>query len=194
MLDPAAELTQILDGLDRDIREPIRLRAALVPELKRVLEAGHREAEENLRRDRNGMACAQSLSALTDAVVRAIHDAVVWRLYPNDNPSTGEQFAVVATGGYGRGTMAPGSDIDLLFLLPYKQTAWSESVVEAMLYVLWDLKLKVGHATRSVEECLREARADMTIRTALLEARFLFGTRVLYEELVTRFDAELVVG
>ena len=71
--------------------------------------------------------------------------------------------------------MAPGSDVDLLFLLPYKQTAWSESVVEAMLYVLWDLKLKVGHATRSVEECLREGRADMTIRTSLLEARFLFG-------------------
>ena len=81
----------------------------------------------------------------------------------------------MATGGYGRGTLAPGSDVDLLFLLPYKQTAWSESVVEAMLYVLWDLKLKVGHATRSVDECLREARADMTIRTSLLEARFLFG-------------------
>ena len=64
----------------------------------------------------------------------------------------------MATGGYGRGTLAPGSDVDLLFLLPYKQTAWSESVVEAMLYVLWDLKLKVGHATRSVDECLREAR------------------------------------
>ncbi len=194
MLDPVAELEPIIAGLDRDIREPTRLRAALVPELRRVLEEGHRAAEAQLLADRNGMACAQSLSRLTDAVVRAIHDAVVWRLYPNDNPTTGEQLAVVATGGYGRGTMAPGSDIDLLFLLPYKQTAWSESVVEAMLYVLWDLKLKVGHATRSVEECLREGRADMTIRTALLEARYLFGSRVLYEELVTRFDAEVIVG
>ncbi|GJE40022.1 Bifunctional uridylyltransferase/uridylyl-removing enzyme [Methylobacterium persicinum] len=194
MLDPVAELDQITAGLDRDIREPTRLRAALVPELKRVLDEGHRAAEAQLLRDRNGMNCARTLSRLTDAVVRAIYDAVVWRLYPNDNPTTGEQLAVVATGGYGRGTMAPGSDIDLLFLLPYKQTAWSESVVEAMLYVLWDLKLKVGHATRSVEECLREGRADMTIRTALLEARFLFGSRVLYEELVTRFDAEVIVG
>ena len=86
-------------------------------------------------------------------------------------------MAVVATGGYGRGMLAPGSDIDLLFLLPYKQTAWGESVVEAMLYCLWDLGLKVGHATRSVEECLRQARGDMTIRTAILEARFLFGDR-----------------
>jgi [protein-PII] uridylyltransferase len=194
MFDPVAALDTVLDNLDREAREPTKLRAALVPQLRRVIEEGHRAAEAQLLEDRNGLRCAQTLSGLTDAVVRAIHDAVVWRLYPNDNPSTGEQLAVVATGGYGRGTMAPGSDIDLLFLLPYKQTAWSESVVEGMLYVLWDLNLKVGHATRSVEECLREARADMTIRTALLEARFLFGTRILYEELVTRFDAELVVG
>ncbi len=109
MLDPVAELEPIIAGLDRDIREPTRLRAALVPELRRVLEEGHRAAEAQLLADRNGMACAQSLSRLTDAVVRAIHDAVVWRLYPNDNPTTGEQLAVVATGGYGRGTMAPGS-------------------------------------------------------------------------------------
>jgi len=65
-------------------------------------------------------------------------------------------------------------------------------VVEAMLYVLWDLKLKVGHATRSVEECLREAGADMTIRTSLLEARFLFGARELFDSLVERFDKEIV--
>ena len=84
-------------------------------------------------------------------------------------------MTVVATGGYGRGLMAPGSDIDLLFLLPYKQTAWGESVAEALLYCLWDMGLKVGHATRSVAECIRQAKADMTIRTALLEARYLFG-------------------
>ena len=194
MFDAAAALDKILADLDRDAREPTRLRAVLVPELRRVIEQGHREAEARLLKDGDGLACAKALSDLTDAVVKAIYDAVLWRLYPADNPTTGEQLAIVATGGYGRGTMAPGSDIDLLFLLPYKQTAWSESVVEAMLYVLWDLKLKVGHATRSVDECLREGRADITIRTALLEARFLFGSRALYEELVTRFDGELVLG
>ncbi|GJE43153.1 [protein-PII] uridylyltransferase [Methylobacterium soli] len=194
MFDAVAAFDKVLDNLDREAREPTKLRAVLVPELRKVLERGHKEAEKRLLKDRDGIACARAISNLTDALVKAIHDAVVWRLYPNDNPSTGEQLAVVATGGYGRGTMAPGSDIDLLFLLPYKQTAWSESVVEAMLYVLWDLKVKVGHATRSVEECLREARADMTIRTALLEARFVFGTRILFEELVTRFDMELVIG
>ena len=194
MFDAAASLEKVLDTLDRDAKEPTRLRALLVPELRTVIQAGSKDAERQLVKERDGVACAQRLSRLTDLVVRAIYDAVVWRLYPNDNPSTGEELAVVATGGYGRGTMAPGSDIDLLFLLPYKQTAWSESVVEAMLYVLWDLKLKVGHATRSVEECLREGKADMTIRTALLEARFLFGSRTLFEQMVTRFDSELVVG
>jgi [protein-PII] uridylyltransferase len=128
-----------------------------------------------------------------DRTVRVIYDAVVFHLYRADNPSSGERLAVVATGGYGRGTLAPGSDVDLLFLLPYKQTAWSESVVEAMLYVLWDLKLKVGHATRSVQDCIREA-ADMTIRTSLLEARFLFGDRDLFGSLVERFDKEIVAA
>ena len=193
MFDAAAALKTILDQLPRDAREATQLRAVLVPELRAVIAAGHQDAEERLMKERDGVACARRISALTDAVIRAIHDAVVWRLYPNDNPSSGEQLAVVATGGYGRGTMAPGSDIDLLFLLPYKQTAWSESIVEAMLYVLWDLKVKVGHATRSVEECMREGKADMTIRTALLEARFLFGSRSLFEEMVTRFDQELVM-
>ncbi len=103
-------------------------------------------------------------------------------------------MAVVATGGYGRGLMAPGSDIDLLFLLPYKQTAWGESVAEAILYCLWDMGLKVGHATRSVDECIRQAKADMTIRTALLEARYLLGDAKLFDELTARFDKEVVQG
>jgi len=90
--------------------------------------------------------------------------------------------------------MAPESDIDLLFILPYKQTAWGEQVAEAILYCLWDMGLKVGHATRSVDESIRQARGDMTIRTAILETRFLTGDRPLYDELVERFDKEVVQG
>ena len=177
--------------------EPLRdsgaLRARLVPALKLFLDEGRAEAEALLIEKQNGLACAQYLSGQMDLLVRTVHDAVVRHLYPADNPSLGERLAVVATGGYGRGTLAPGSDVDLLFLLPYKQTAWSESVVEAMLYVLWDLKLKVGHATRSVQDCIREA-ADMTIRTSLLEARFLFGDRDLFGSLVERFGKEIVAA
>src|ERR687888_614715 len=95
---------------------------------------------------------------------------------------------------HGRGLMAPESDTDLLFILPYKQTAWGEQVAEAILYCLWDMGLKVGHATRSVDECIRQARGDMTIRTAILETRFLTGDRPLYDELVARFDKDVVQG
>ena len=98
---------------------------------------------------------------------------------------------MVAVGGYGRGELAPFSDVDLLFLTPYKQTAWGESVIESTLYLLWDLKLKVGHATRSVDECLRRAAGDYTIRTALLEKRFLAGSPELFDTLDERLWKEL---
>src|SRR5829696_4264223 len=185
----------LVEGLgDEPLTDPGALRARLVPELRRMLDEGRAEAERRLIEEGDGLACARRLCAVMDGVVRAAHDAVVRRLYPADNPSTSERLAVAATGGYGRGTLAPGSDVDLLFLLPYKQTAWGESVVEAILYVLWDLKLKVGHATRSVDECVREAKADMTIRTSMLESRFLFGDESLFQSLVKRFDAEVVKG
>ena len=89
-------------------------------------------------------------------------------------------MAVVATGGYGRAMLAPGSDIDLLFLLPYKQTAWGESVVEYMLYLLWDLGFKVGHATRTVDQCIKLSQSDMTIRTAVLDARLVLGEQTSF--------------
>src|SRR5215203_4820525 len=189
------EYKALLEGLaHKTLKDSSSLRASLVPDLRGLLDRGRAEAQRRLIEDGDGLACARRLSDVMDGAVRLVHDAVVRHLYPADNPSAGEKLAVVATGGYGRGTLAPGSDVDLLFLLPYKQTAWGESVVEAMLYVLWDLKLKVGHATRSVDECIREAKADMTIRTALLEARFLFGDHALYDELVARYDRQIVKG
>ena len=101
---------------------------------------------------------------------------------------------MVAVGGYGRGHLAPQSDIDLLFLMPYKQTAWGESVVEYMLYLLWDVGFKVGNATRSVDQCLQLSKQDMTIRTAILEKCFLAGDQDLFNELKSRFAKEIVVG
>ena len=190
---PSLKPQTILQSLgSRTIRDTAELRAGLVPPLKAFLDEGRAEAEAKLLESQDGLACARYLCDQMDQLVRVVHDAVVQYLYPSANPSAGERLAVAATGGYGRGTLAPGSDVDLLFLLPYKQTAWSESVVEAILYVLWDLKLKVGHATRSVEECLREAGADMTIRTSLLEMRLLFGDRELFDDLARRFDKEIV--
>src|SRR5450759_1944985 len=136
-------------------------------------------------------AVAQLLKA---EMIRILFSAATRHLYRSPIPSGAERMAVVATGGYGRGLMAPESDIDLLFILPYKQTAWGEQVAEAILYCLWDMGLKVGHATRSVDESIRQARGDMTIRTAILETRFLTGDQPIYDQLVARFDKEVVQG
>ncbi|MBN8919627.1 MAG: nucleotidyltransferase domain-containing protein, partial [Rhizobiales bacterium] len=170
------------------------LRTAVAQHLKGVLTEGRAAAERELLADRHGRACAERLSAMHDALIEILFDFVRHHLYPSDNPSEAERIAIVATGGYGRGLMAPGSDIDLLFLLPYKQTAWGESVAEAILYALWDMGLKVGHASRSINECMRQARADMTIRTALLETRHLVGDPALTAEMSARLRKDVMQG
>ena len=169
-------------------------RLALSRRLKTALVEGRAAAERLLIGDRRGRRCAERLSFMQDQILELLYETVGRHLYPAQNPSEAERMAIIATGGYGRGLLAAGSDIDLLFLLPYKQTAWGESVAEAILYCLWDMGLKVGHATRSVADCIRQARADMTIRTAVLEARYLLGDRKLYDELMGRFDKDIVQG
>ncbi len=188
------ELGQKVDALCAEARSDTARRAAIVDLLRATLEQGRARARALLETKGDGLACARFLSELEDEVIGAIYDYVVRYVYVADNPTFGERLAIVAVGGYGRGTLAPGSDIDLLFLLPYKQTPWGESVVEAILYLLWDLKQKVGHASRSVAECLRQAKADMTIRTTLVEARFILGNADLYRELLESFDREIMHG
>src|SRR5277367_3592837 len=170
------------------------LRTAVAQRLKTALTQARAQAEQLLLKDRHGRRCAERLCGLQDEIIRILYEFVGNELYPSRVPSEAEHMAVIATGGYGRGLLAPASDIDLLFLLPYKQTAWGESVAEAVLYCLWDMGLKVGHATRSVSECVRQAKADMTIRTAMLESRYILGDAKLFDELTKRFDKEVVQG
>ncbi len=127
---------------------------------------------------------------LTDDLVQTTF-AVACHLHPLANPTEAERVAVLGVGGYGRAEMAPHSDVDLLFLTPWKITPWAESVIETMLYLLWDLKLKVGHSSRTVKDCLRLGRDDITIRTALLEHRFICGYEPLAVDLGDRLWSEL---
>src|SRR6516162_3708687 len=187
----AADLERLSDVHAGNERE---LRLAVSRLLKAALADGRAVAERLLIADRHGRRCAERLAVMQDEIIRLLFEFAIKHLYPAQNPSEAERMAIVATGGYGRGVLAAGSDIDLLFLLPYKQTAWGESVAETILYCLWDMVLKVGHATRSVNECIRQAKADMTIRTSLLEARYLLGDHKLYDDLMTRFDKEIVQG
>ncbi|HEY9233478.1 MAG TPA: [protein-PII] uridylyltransferase, partial [Phenylobacterium sp.] len=162
--------------------------------LKQALFRGRMIAKERLENGAGGIETARLLAGVTDEVVTALYDFTTVHVFRARNPTEGERLALLAVGGYGRGALGPFSDLDLLFVRPYKQTAHTESVIEYMLYALWDLGFKVGHASRTVEECLRLSREDFTIRTSILEARRLVGDEILAEELVRRFRAEVVKG
>ena len=176
----------------REGDEMAALRSRLVPELRDLLEKGRAEAERRLYRPDGGVACARAIAALTDQLVTTAYEAVERQM--GFRKAQSDELAVIATGGYGGARWRRARMSTSCSCCPTSHSPRGrESVVEAMLYVLWDLKLKVGHATRTVDECLREARADMTIRTSLLEARFLFGDEPCSRISPTRFDTEIVV-
>src|SRR3954469_24804718 len=170
------------------------LRPHVLSALREALEQGRAEVRRRFEAGGSGTDCVRQNAYLMDQVIRALAAHAANGIYPAANPTAGELFAIAAIGGYGRGEMAPYSDVDLLFMLPYKRTPRVEQVFEYILYILWDLGLKVGHAVRSVDECIRQAKADVTIRTSLLESRFLHGEQKLYGELRRRFTKEIVAG
>ncbi len=178
-----------------DAPDTMRLRQAAALRLKQALEDGRAEiARRLLDHPAKGHESAASGAFLMDQLLRTLWDFTLTRLYPNSNPSTAERMTLIAVGGYGRGEMAPHSDVDIGFITPWKQTGWSEQVIESMLYSLWDMGLKVGHSSRSLDEMVREARGDITVRTALLEARYIWGDTALYDEAAARFKAEIQNG
>ncbi|MEM8785657.1 MAG: [protein-PII] uridylyltransferase, partial [Pseudomonadota bacterium] len=163
--------------------------------VSKALDEGREACREALEaRQIGGLAVARALSDLQDGLI----DTLMWfaREYAlkNHKKAFGKGLCLVATGGYGRATLAPGSDIDLMVLYADKLTPHVEKLVEFLLYVLWDLGQQVGHATRSIEECIRLSQGDYTIRTALLEARYLSGDEALFANLIDTFDAEILKG
>ncbi len=184
-----AERLEMLSAVDGGAQA----RPAIIAELQAALTNGRREIAERLRaHPSHGYQAAQEQAFLIDQLIRLIYDHVVGKLYRTANRTASERIAILAVGGYGRGEMAPFSDVDIAFVTPYKRTAWTEQVVEAVLYVLWDLGLKVGQSSRSLDETVRMASEDLTIRTALLESRFIWGDREVYEEASNRFWTEVV--
>ncbi|MDP3414974.1 [protein-PII] uridylyltransferase [Falsiroseomonas sp.] len=142
--------------------------------------------------DLSGLGAARWLAALTDGIVAAIHTYTLAVCANPAEATTGaveDPFALIATGGYGRGVLAPYSDIDLLFLSDQPLGPQGRRSVEFLLYLLWDLGLKVGHATRTLSECIEDSRGDVTIQTALIDARFLAGERPVFERFDTAFLA-----
>ncbi|MGA0602957.1 [protein-PII] uridylyltransferase [Caulobacter sp. KR2-114] len=180
-------------ALDAIGDEPEQRRRA-IEILKGALFRGRMIAKERLENGAGGVETARLLCGVTDEVISALYDFTTVHVFRARNPTEGERLALMAVGGYGRGALAPFSDIDLLFVRPYKQTAHAESVIEYMLYALWDLGFKVGHASRTIDECVKLSREDITIRTSILEARRLTGDEALAAMLKRRYREEVVKG
>ena len=159
-----ARIDRIIDGVA--LRQALTAAAQAQPNealrrpqvlqlLREALRQGRAIARERLENGAGGVETARLLAGVTDEVICALYDFTTVHVFRARNPTEGERLALMAVGGYGRGALAPFSDIDLLFLRPYKQTAHTESVIEFMLYALWDLGFKVGHASRTVDECVK---------------------------------------
>lgn len=172
---------------------PDHRRTVLAARLKMALDAGRREIRRRIvETPGRGRELAAAQAFLIDQIFRLAAEAVSGYIYPQENRSVAERIAVTAVGGYGRAEMAPYSDVDIMFISPMKGTPWVEQVVEAILYTLWDLGLKVGHSTRTPDEMLRMAQSDLSVKTALLEQRYIWGDRSLYDEAHDRFRREIV--
>lgn len=185
----AEEIAALANGAGEDPR------AAVVAALRSALDHGRAELARRLAEAPSaGHECVGGQSFLVDQLVRVIYDYVITYAFPPSNRTAAERLAILAVGGYGRAEMAPHSDVDIAFITPMKRSPWCEQVIEGMLYILWDLGLKVGHSSRTVSDTMRLAREDLTIRTALLEGRLVWGDTALYEELRGRFWAEVVRG
>ncbi len=172
-----------------------KARSEIVTVLKEALASGRAELAGRLEeKPAAGHEITAGYAFLIDQLVRIIFDHTATHLYPAPNRTSAERIAVLAVGGYGRSEMCPHSDVDIAFLTPQRGTPWCEQVIEAMLYLLWDLGLKVGHSTRTAADVVRMAKEDLSIRTALLEGRYVWGDEALYEECVQRFRDEVVKG
>ena len=159
--------------------------------LAEALAAGRAEIERRLMANPSrGRMAAASYAFLTDQLVRLAYDDAAARI----GGSVAAPIALVGIGGTGRGEMAPYSDIDLLFLVRPVDCAAASPLVEATLYSLWDLKLKIGHAVRIPDELIALSKADMSIRTAFLEARWMWGDAGLFDSANARFRKEVVAG
>ena len=158
-----------------------------------TLEAGRTEIQRRFEAgEQSGTNTVHAGAYLIDQLVRIIFEVATEHVYPLGVDISADRMSVVATGGYGRAELAPHSDIDLMFLLPYKLTPQTEQVVEYVLYTLWDLGLKVGHATRSAEEAVRLSKEDITIRTSLLESRLITGNEEQFAKFHGLFHQDVV--
>jgi [protein-PII] uridylyltransferase len=157
------------------------------PLLKAALAEGRGEIARRLEeKPYQGSETAEAYAYLMDQILRLAFDRTV--------SEAAGPLLLMAVGGYGRGEMALHSDVDIAFVTPDAPSPQAAAAVERFLYLLWDLGLKVGPSIRSLDELIAAAKGDHTVRTAILEARYVWGDEQLFELAEARFRAEVVAG
>jgi [protein-PII] uridylyltransferase len=194
IIDGRALRVKLTAAAQNNLGDPQAARKVAIDHLHAALFRGRMIAQERLQQGADGLDTARLLCAVQDEVIHALYDYTTTHVIRARNPTEAERIAIVATGGYGRGVMAPSSDTDLLFLRAYKASPHTESVIEYMLYAMWDMGLKVGHAFRTPNECVKLAAEDVTIKTSMLDARFICGDEVLAADMFELFQKDAVKG
>jgi len=173
-----------------NVRKP-KARASALKVFKRALEAGRAEVQRRFEtREATGARTLREGAFLLDQLIRTLHEFTITHVFEMPD----EAISLIATGGYGRAEISPHSDLDLMFLLPKTPHPATTDAVEWMLYMLWDMGLKVGHATRTIDEAIRMAKGDITISTSLLEARWISGDHDLFVVFEKRFERDVIRG
>ena len=186
------ELMALSDGLEyADFTKP-KLRGEVLSLFKAKLSIGHKEIQRRFEsQECSGPSALGAGAYLLDQLIRTLHEFTLTKVYSS---LKNQDMSVVATGGYGRAEIAPQSDLDIMFLIRSPKGKDVTAAVEWMLYMLWDLGLKVGHATRTIEETVEMAKSDITISTSLLEARYLSGDAGLFEVFEKSYEINVVRG
>ena len=160
---------------------PGSVRSEVLARYKSHIQSGQAEINQRFL---EGLPPFETLHARSDLIDRFLRD--LWQ-----EMRLPDTLALIAVGGYGKGFLSPHSDIDLLLLIPTPLNPALSEQLEQLIGLLWDIGLEIGHSVRTVEDCLTEAAKDLTVQTALVEARLLAGNKTLFTEMVTRFRNQL---
>jgi len=166
-------------------------RSKQLPAYKRYLELENAMLERYHRKGDSGLKVCQARAAMIDVIVENLFLAAL-DLYATKHGPLPCKMAILATGGYGRRELNPHSDIDIMFLYPERCAskqleAFQAVLAEEILYPLWDIGLKVGHASRNAKEAIAEARKEIQSKNAILESRLICGSEPVYRRLQKRF-------
>lgn len=178
-------------------RRKNRTRAELIRLYKRFLKIENQRIKMQHRAGMDGVEIAKRRSQLLDVVLRNLISETIDAATPEGVANGKSPFTLVAVGGYGRSALSPGSDLDLLFLCPKNTNSLPQSTVDILseiVTMLFDVGFKVGHAVRSIRECIQKANEDHTVKTAMIDSRLVTGDPALFEEFLTRFRKECIDG